>query len=63
MGVRLSIQFVYMPKADELIKPITSGEDPKYREFTWREFINKRIADNYEKVGDEDMQVRDYLIG
>lgn len=61
--MRLSIQFVYMPKADELIKPITSDEDPKYREFTWREFINKRIADNYEKVGDEDMQVRDYLIG
>ena len=59
----MSIQFVYMPKADELIKPITLGEDPKYREFTWREFINKRIADNYEKVGDEDMQVRDYLIG
>ena len=27
------------------------------------EFINKRIADNYEKVGDEDMQVSDYLIG
>ena len=59
---RLSMPFFYMPKADALIKPITSGEDAKYREFTWREFINKRIADNYEKVGDEDMQVSDYLI-
>ena len=60
---RLSMPFFYMPKADALIKPIASGEDAKYREFTWREFINKRIADNYEKVGDEDMQVSDYLIG
>jgi isopenicillin N synthase-like dioxygenase len=59
---RFSMPFFYMPKAEAIIKPIMSNEMNQYREFSWGEFIQKRIADNYEKVGDSDMQVTDFMM-
>ncbi|MCI2285594.1 hypothetical protein L3081_22175 [Colwellia sp. MSW7] len=58
---RFSIPFFYMPQSEAVIKPIISGEKNKFREFLWSEYIKKRIADNYEKTGDKDMQVTDFM--
>ena len=35
---------------------------PKYRAFTWKEFIQGRIEDNYVNIGEDDIQVDRYLI-
>lgn len=59
---RISFPFFYMPRSGAVIKPIISGEQPRYRDIDWREFANARVADNYEVVEGEEMQLTDYRI-
>ena len=59
---RLSMPFFYMPKPDAIISSIVSQERPRYRQFSWREFITARIADNYHKVAGGDMQLANFLV-
>lgn len=59
---RLSLPYFYMPDPDAVIKPIISDEQARYQSFSWSEYISKRIADNFAKVGDKDMHITDFLI-
>ncbi len=59
---RYSMPFFYQPSSTAVIEPIAALGEPKYRPFTWKEFIQGRIDDNYAAVGDEDIQVDRYKI-
>ena len=58
---RMSIPYFLNPPIDAIIEPI-DGEEPRYRPFAFREFINARGADNYVDAGVEDIQITDYRI-
>ncbi len=62
---RFSTPFFYQPCFDEEIAPmhVEGGGDPRYRPFTWREFIRGRVTDNYADVGEEDIQISRYAAG
>jgi len=61
---RYSIPYFYNPPLDATIEPIPGiGDDaPHYRPFTWREFIQARIDDNYADLGAEDTQASHFRI-
>jgi isopenicillin N synthase-like dioxygenase len=61
---RMSTPYFYNPTADAVIEPhpqLTNGH-PKYRPFAWREFIQNRIDDNFQDLGEADTQVEKYRI-
>lgn len=57
---RISFTLFHMPKNGTSIDSIFGENDRKFRSFDWNEFINARIADNYEKQDDVDMQLDNY---
>ena len=61
---RYSIPFFSNPRRDCVIEPIpalaTGG--PRYRDFTWREFIRGRSEDNFADYGADDIQISHYAI-
>jgi len=59
---RYSIPFFYQPGSKAVIEPFAALGKPKYRQFTWREFIQGRIDDNYAMTGEDDIQVDRYRI-
>lgn len=61
---RYSIPFFFNPELDCVIEPIAelAPEGPRYRAFTWREFIQARIDDNYSDLGADDTQVDHFRI-
>jgi isopenicillin N synthase-like dioxygenase len=61
---RYSIPYFYNPGLEAVIQPIAElGEEgPRYRPFTWREFIQARVDDNFTDLGDEDTQASHYRI-
>jgi isopenicillin N synthase-like dioxygenase len=61
---RYSIPYFYNPVIDSVISPIEVLRDgpPHYRDFTWREFMQARIDDNYADLGTEDTQVDHYRV-
>ncbi len=61
---RYSIPYFYNPELDAVIEPISElGEEgPRYRPFTWREFIQARVDDNYADLGAEDTQASHFRI-
>jgi isopenicillin N synthase-like dioxygenase len=62
---RYSIPFFSNPPRDCLIEPIdalTNG-DPRYRSFSWREFIRGRSEDNFADYGVDDIQISHFAIG
>lgn len=60
---RYSTPFFYQPRIDATIKPWTKpGENPRYREFSWREFIHGRVSDNFADAGEEDIQIDRYRV-
>ncbi len=63
-STRMSIPYFFNPPRDATIAPIASlaGDEAHYRQFTWREFMGARNADNYADAGVEDTQVSDYAI-
>lgn len=62
---RYSIPYFYNPPIDAVIEPIGELCDgpPHYRAFSWREFIQARIDDNFEDLGADDTQASHYRIG
>jgi isopenicillin N synthase-like dioxygenase len=61
---RYSIPFFSNPTRDCVIEPIgslTSGQ-PRYRPFTWREFIKGRSDDNFADYGADDIQISNFAI-
>ncbi len=61
---RYSIPYFYNPQVDATIEPIAelAGGRPHYRPFTWREFIQARIDDNYADLGADDTQAMHFRI-
>ena len=61
---RMSTPYFYNPTADAVIEPhpaLVDGQ-PKYRAFAWKEFIQSRIDDNFQDLGEADTQVDKYRI-
>lgn len=65
---RYSTPYFFNPPGDAVLEPldalIPTGQDiaPRYRAFTWKEFIQARISDNFEDLGQEDTQISHYKI-
>ena len=61
---RYSIPYFYNPSLESVIEPISElgGEEPRYRPFTWREFIQARVDDNFVDLGEEDTQASHFRI-
>ena len=61
---RFSIPYFYNPELETLIQPIAElgNEAPRYRPFTWRDFIQARIDDNFSDLGAEDTQASHFRI-
>jgi isopenicillin N synthase-like dioxygenase len=61
---RYSIPYFFNPQLETVIEPIPGlGDDaPLYRAFTWREFIQARVDDNYSDLGEIDTQASHYRI-
>jgi len=66
---RFSTPFFYSPEKDAVIEPlemlmaIAPGSTPGYRAFSWREYIQGRINDNYTDLGEDDIQISRYKLG
>lgn len=63
-STRMSIPYFSNPSRDCMVAPIPDVADGPalYREFSWREFIAARGADNYADLGAEDTQISDFLL-
>lgn len=61
---RFSIPFFLNPHRDAVVEPLPDldGGRPAYRPFTWREFINGRMQDNYADLGEDDIQIGRYRV-
>ncbi len=61
---RFSTPFFLNPQPDAVLAPIAelSAAPPRYRSFTWREYIKHRIDDNYADLGADDTQITHYRI-
>jgi isopenicillin N synthase-like dioxygenase len=61
---RMSTPYFFHPARDAVIEPhpaIAAGH-PRYRPFSWREFIQSRVDDNFADLGAEDTQVCKYRL-
>ncbi|MBT5700604.1 MAG: hypothetical protein HOI67_04065 [Gammaproteobacteria bacterium] len=61
---RFSTPYFYNPKGDAMLEPLSalSADTPRYRPFTWREYIKGRVDDNYTDLGEEDIQIAQYRV-
>ncbi|MEE3328935.1 MAG: 2OG-Fe(II) oxygenase family protein [Myxococcota bacterium] len=61
---RYSIPYFYNPAYTQIIQPIAglTAEEPRYRPFTWKEFIQARVDDNFADLGSEDTQASHFRI-
>ncbi len=61
---RYSIPYFYNPSFRQVIEPIPGiGESqPHYRAFTWQEFIQARVDDNFSDLGSQDTQASHFRI-
>ena len=61
---RHSTPFFYNPRNDSVIEPLPeiSLENPHYKKFTWKEYIQGRIDDNYKDLGQDDIQISKFKI-
>lgn len=61
---RYSTPYFFNPASTTVLEPLPALVDsaPKYRAFTWKEFIQARVSDNFADLGEEDTQISNYLI-
>jgi len=61
---RYSIPLFFNPSSDTIVEPIPdlTNDQPRYRAFTWREFIKGRMDDNFADYGAADIQISDFLV-
>jgi isopenicillin N synthase-like dioxygenase len=61
---RYSTPYFYNPKRDAVLKPIKglSDDSDLYKSFTWKEYIQGRIDDNYADLGEDDIQIERFRI-
>ncbi len=54
----------YQPRFDAMVEPwVQPGEVPRYRPFSWREYIQGRVTDNFADYGVEHIQISQYALG
>ena len=56
---RYSTPYFYNPGNRAVLEPapLLSADSPRYRSFTWREYIRGRVDDNYTDLGEDDIQI------
>ena len=60
---RFSVPFFYQPRVDAVVEPwLAVAEAPRYRAFSWQEYIRGRVTDNYSDIGEEDIQIDRYKV-
>lgn len=60
---RYSTPFFYQPRYDAEITPwVEADEQPRYKSFSWRDFIRGRVTDNFADYGAEDIQVEQFRV-
>ena len=61
---RYSTPFFFNPKSDSIIEPLSeiSLSKPNYRPFTWKEYIQGLIDDNYQDLCQDDIQIAKFKL-
>ena len=61
---RYSTPYFFNPSNDAVIQPLQalSKSHPKFKSFTWKEYIRGRVNDNYSDIGEEDIQIERFRI-
>ena len=63
---RFSTPYFFNPSRDAILEPLKallgSEENPVYQSFTWKEYIQGRIDDNYTDLGEDDIQIEQYKL-
>lgn len=61
---RYSIPYFGNPRRDCVIEPLPelSHGAPRYRPFTWREFMGGRASDNFADYGVDDVQISNFAV-
>ncbi len=61
---RFSIPLFFNPVKGAMVEPIPelAEEGPRYRPFSWREFMQARNDDNFADAGAEDTQISDWAL-
>jgi len=61
---RYSTPYFYNPHTDAVLEPLPAlaSDAAKYHSFTWKDFIQARVSDNYADLGADDTQISNYLI-
>ncbi len=56
---RYSSPYFFNPQSNAVLEPLSalSQGKPRFRAFTWREYIKGRVDDNYTDLGEEDIQI------
>jgi isopenicillin N synthase-like dioxygenase len=61
---RYSTPYFLNPQADAILQPLQAlgFTNPRYRPFSWKEYITHRIDDNFADLGAEDTQIAHYRL-
>ncbi|MFT7687831.1 MAG: isopenicillin N synthase-like dioxygenase [Candidatus Azotimanducaceae bacterium] len=63
---RYSTPYFFSPERDAILEPLSvlfdEGEKAIYRSFTWKDYIQGRIDDNYADLGEEDIQIDQFKL-
>ena len=61
---RYSTPYFYNPKSNAILKPVEglSSQSDLYSSFTWKEYIQGRVNDNYEDLGEDDIQIERFRV-
>ena len=61
---RYSTPYFYNPKSNAILKPIKdlSDQSDLYSSFTWKEYIQGRVNDNYADLGEDDIQIERFRV-
>ncbi len=61
---RYSTPYFFSPHTDAILEPLPSlvAGAAKYHSFTWKDYIQARVNDNYTDLGADDTQISNYLI-
>ena len=65
-STRYSTPFFFSPARNAILEPLKAllgnGEQPIYRSFTWKDYIQGRIDDNYADLGEDDIQIDQFKL-
>lgn len=61
---RYSTPYFLSPQSDAVLEPLPalSNGAPIYRSFTWKDFIQARVSDNFADLGEDDTQISHYRL-